>query len=45
VRPHRESKTHKEAVEIIWNGSGTHFDPELVEIFLEYEREFEKENR
>ena len=40
-RPHRERKTHKEAVEIIRNGSGTHFDPELIEIFLEIEKEFD----
>ena len=40
-RPHRRSKTHKEAVEILKNGSGTHFDPELVEIFLKCEKEFE----
>jgi len=40
-RPHRQKKTHKEAVEIIRNGSGTHFDPELVEAFLEFEGKFE----
>jgi len=39
-RPHREKKTHKEAVEIIRNGSGTHFDPELVREFLDHEAEF-----
>ena len=39
-RPHRERKTHQEAVEIIRNGSGTHFDPELVKVFLECEAEF-----
>jgi len=41
-RPHREKKTHKEAVEIIRNGSGTHFDPELVKAFLECEADFSK---
>ncbi|MCL2367105.1 MAG: type II toxin-antitoxin system prevent-host-death family antitoxin [Oscillospiraceae bacterium] len=41
-RPHREKKTHKEAVEIIKNGSGTHFDPGLVEAFVEHESEFMK---
>jgi len=41
-RPHREKKTHKEAVEIIRNGSGTYFDPELVDVFLECVNEFEK---
>ena len=40
-RPHREKKTHSEAVEIIKSGGGIHFDPELIEIFLEIEKEFE----
>ena len=40
-RPHREKKTHKEAVEIIKKGSGTHFDPGLVEAFLATESEFD----
>ena len=41
-RPHREKKTHDEAVEIIRSGSGTHFDPELIKAFLECEEEFDK---
>jgi len=41
-RPHRERKTHREAVEIIRSGSGTHFDPDIVKAFLEYEMEFIK---
>jgi len=41
-RPQREKMQHKEAVEVIINGSGTHFDPELVRIFLECESEFER---
>ena len=41
-RPHRVRKTHKEAVEIIMYGRGTHFDPGLVDVFLEYEKEFEE---
>ena len=41
-RPHRSSKTHKEAVEIIKNGAGSSFDPELVEIFIKCEKDFEK---
>lgn len=40
-RPHRERKTHKEAVEIIRSNSGKQFDPRLVEVFLEFEKEFE----
>jgi putative two-component system response regulator len=39
-KPYRESKTHSEAVETIKNGSGTHFDPVLVEIFVENEANF-----
>jgi len=41
-RPHRVKKTHKEAVEIIRTGSGTHFDPDLVRAFLDYEADFSK---
>ena len=41
-RPHRKKKTHKEAVEIIMNSAGTQFDPNLVDVFLECESEFEK---
>jgi putative two-component system response regulator len=41
-RPHRKRKTHEEAVIIIKNGSGTQFDPELVDVFLECEKEFAK---
>ena len=42
TRPHRKCKTHKETVNLIENGSGTRFDPELVELFLFYEDDFEK---
>jgi len=41
-RPHRKRKTHKEAVALIKNGSGTHFDPNLIELFLDSDKEFEK---
>jgi HD-GYP domain-containing protein (c-di-GMP phosphodiesterase class II) len=41
-RPHRGRKTHSEAVEIIKGGSGTHFDPDLVDVFFDCEKEFEK---
>ncbi|MDR2600076.1 MAG: response regulator [Oscillospiraceae bacterium] len=41
-RPHRKRKTHKEAVQLIKNGSGTHFDPDIVGIFLDNEAKFEK---
>jgi putative two-component system response regulator len=39
-RPHRKKKTHEEAIEIIKNGSGSHFDPEIVNTFLENEGMF-----
>jgi len=41
-RPYRGRKTHKEAVEIIKICGGTHFDPELVDVFIENEKKFEK---
>ena len=41
-RPHRCKKSHKEAVDIVRRCSGTHFDPELVEVFLDHEKEFGK---
>ena len=40
-RPHRKRRTHKEAVETIWSGSGTHFDPGLIDVFLDCEKEIE----
>ena len=41
-RPHRNKRTHKEAVRIISYGSGTQFDPGLVDVFLDCEEEFKK---
>ena len=41
-RPNREKMSHREAVEIIKDYSGTHFDPELVKVFLQNEKEFDK---
>ena len=41
-RPHRDMMTHREAVDIIKSLSGMHFDPELVEVFLEHEKEFKR---
>ena len=40
-RPHRDRMNHREAVDIIANLSGTQFDPDLVELFLKHESEFE----
>ncbi|MCL2002886.1 MAG: response regulator [Oscillospiraceae bacterium] len=42
VRPYKSAFSHKEAIEIIKQSSGTHFDPELVEIFLSCEKDFER---
>lgn len=39
-RPYKKAIPHEEAVEIIKNDSGTHFDPHLVDIFIAHENEF-----
>ena len=39
-RPYERTLTHGEAVKVIKDGMGTHFDPELAGIFLEHEKEF-----
>jgi len=39
-RSYKPAFPHTQAVDIIKNGSGTHFDPELVKIFLENDLEF-----
>jgi putative two-component system response regulator len=41
-RPYRDMLDHKEAVDIIKSLSGSHFDPALVDIFLEHEKAFER---
>ena len=41
-RVYKPSFPHKKAVEIISEGKGTHFDPDMVEAFLELEGEFRK---
>ena len=33
-RPYRKACTKKEALKIIEEGSGTQFDPEIVDVFL-----------
>jgi adenylate cyclase len=40
ARPYRSAHSHEDAVEIIREGSGTQFDPELVEVFLTVEAEW-----
>ena len=39
-RVYKKGFTHDDAVEIIVKGKGTHFDPELVDVFLELDDEF-----
>ena len=39
-RPYKKAYTHEKAVEIIKEGSGTQFDPKIVEIFLEINNQF-----
>ena len=41
-RPYKEALAHEEAVKIIADGSGTHFDPTLVNIFCNMETEFDR---
>jgi putative two-component system response regulator len=33
-RPYKKPFSHEQAMEIIENDSGTHFDPQLVDAFL-----------
>ena len=39
-RPYKKPYTHEQAVEIIKDGSGVHFDPKLVDVFLAVADEF-----
>ncbi|MCL1939808.1 MAG: HD domain-containing protein [Desulfovibrionaceae bacterium] len=39
-RPYKKAFTHEEAIDIIRNGKGTHFDPLIAEVFLAHEKEF-----
>ena len=41
-RIYKPPVSHPETVELIRQGSGTHFDPALVEVFLSMQDEFEK---
>ena len=41
-RPYKKAFSHAEAVEIVVQGRGTHFDPLLVEAFLALESVFEE---
>jgi putative two-component system response regulator len=39
-RPYKRAFTHEEAVQIIKEGSGTHFDPVVIEAFLNVANDF-----
>lgn len=41
-RPYKEPFPHSKVVEIIFEGSGSHFDPEVVEVFQEKDAEFQE---
>jgi putative two-component system response regulator len=41
-RPYKKSFTHEEAVKIITDGSGTQFEPALVDLFLKEQEKFKK---
>jgi len=41
-RPYKKSFTHEEAINIIKDGRGTHFDPTLTDLFLSVSDELEK---
>ncbi|MBV7316076.1 two-component system response regulator [Shewanella sp. NIFS-20-20] len=40
-RVYKDAMSHDQAMEIIHNGRGTHFDPDLLDIFFEIESEFQ----
>jgi len=40
-RSYKEPYSHQKAVDIIKKDSGTHFDPELVKIFISINNDFE----
>lgn len=41
-RPYKKALTHEEAVGIILDGRGTHFDPLITDVFVQHEKEFGK---
>jgi putative two-component system response regulator len=40
ARPYKDAYPHEEAVKIIWEGRGKHFDPRLVDLFMSVSGEF-----
>ena len=41
-RVYKDSMNHQDAIKIMKEGSGTHFDPDILDAFLELEKEFEQ---
>lgn len=41
-RVYKEGMEHEKAVEIMKEGRGTHFDPDILDAFLQLEKEFEE---
>ena len=41
-RPYKKAFTHEAAVKIIIEGSGLHFDPVIIEVFEQVQRDFER---
>lgn len=41
-RPYKKAFTHEEAKKILLEGSGTHFDPQIIKVFIMVENEFIK---
>ena len=39
-RVYKDAYSHQQCVEIIRDGAGSHFDPEIIDVFLEIESEF-----
>lgn len=44
-RPYKKAFTHEQAIDIIVDGRGKHFDPELVDILLSIESDFKSVSR
>ncbi|MCL2619584.1 MAG: response regulator [Defluviitaleaceae bacterium] len=42
ARPYKKAFSHEEAIKIILDGRGSHFDPKLVDLFATIHTEFEK---
>jgi putative two-component system response regulator len=43
-RPYRKAFSHEKATEIIFKNSGTHFDPKIVDVFMEIKELFKNVN-